>query len=94
MGLLLPFSSKEDLDFFTHLELFLRDAGGVALSPLGRDHLSYRGYYVPVKHVIDGDLCEMFQALKADKQAALAADLDRTPVEVMRKLEDFRNKVM
>lgn len=48
IGALLPFSSRDDLDFFTHLELFLRAEGG-ALSLVGRDHLSYRSYFIPTK---------------------------------------------
>ena len=28
----------------------------------GRNHLAYRGYYVPVKRTIDGGLCERLDA--------------------------------
>ena len=28
-----------------------------------RDHLSYRSYHYPVKHVIDGDLCKQYNTL-------------------------------
>ncbi len=46
VGALLPFASREDVDFFTHLEMHLRQEN----PPLcGRDHLSYRSYYTPVK---------------------------------------------
>ena len=45
------------MDFFLHLEMHLRQDH----PPLcGRDHLSYRSAYFPVKDVIDGDLCEQF----------------------------------
>lgn len=91
IGALLPFASREDLSFFTHLELFLRNE---ALSLVGRDHLSYRSYYIPVKDVIDGDLCEVFSTLHYDKQKAIAADLERTPAEVLRKIEDIRAKIL
>lgn len=54
IGVLVPFVSREDVDFFQTLEGHLRSEDG----PLaGRDHLIYRSYYVPVKGVIDGD-CE------------------------------------
>lgn len=54
---MLPFTSREDVDFFLHLEMHLRQDH----PPLcGRDHLSYRSAYFPVKDVIDGDLCEQF----------------------------------
>jgi len=65
------------------------------LPPLcGRDHLSYRSYYVAVKDVIDGDLCEQFSMLDAEKQKQIAEELDRTPMEVMKKLEDMRNRLL
>lgn len=52
LGILIPFVSREDVDFFQTLEQHLRSED----APLaGRDHLIYRSYYVPVKGVIDGD---------------------------------------
>lgn len=46
LGVLLPFTSREDHDFFQHLEMHMRSEN----APLcGRDHLSYRSYYYPVK---------------------------------------------
>jgi len=91
IGALIPFVSREDIDFFTHLEMYLRQEN---ISLVGRDHLSYRSYYYPVKDVIDGDLCEQFVTLDADKQKAIAQELDRTPLEVMKKLEDMRNRLL
>ena len=100
----------------------------------GRDHLSYRSYYFPVKHVIDGkifffreidlfllyyftkiswefreifvcknyfsyqfvyisgDLCEQYNTLEASKQKSIAEELDRTPADVSKKLEDIRTR--
>ena len=52
---LVPFETREEIDFFVHLEMYLR----IEAQPLcGRDHVTYRSMYVPVKDVIDGDLCE------------------------------------
>lgn len=46
VGVLVPFTSHEDHDFFQHLEMHMRNEN----SPLcGRDHLSFRSYYYPVK---------------------------------------------
>ena len=56
-GALLPFTSREDVDFFSHLEMHLR----AEAPPLaGRDHMAYRSAYFPVKDAIDGDLCEQY----------------------------------
>ncbi|XP_067136925.1 splicing factor 3B subunit 3 [Centruroides vittatus] len=89
VGVLVPFTSHEDHDFFQHLEMHMRSEN----PPLcGRDHLSFRSYYFPVKNVIDGDLCEQFNSLEPAKQKSIAEDLDRNPSEVSKKLEDIRTR--
>jgi len=61
----------------------------------GRDHLSFRSAYVPVKDVIDGDLCEQYAMLDAMKQKKISVELDRrNPSEVMKKLEDIRHMIL
>ncbi|RLN07765.1 Splicing factor 3B subunit 3 [Panicum miliaceum] len=82
---------KEDVDFFSHLEMHLHQEH----PPLcGRDHMAYRSAYFPVKDVIDGDLCEQYPSLPADMQRKIADELDRTPGEILKKLEDIRNKII
>ncbi|KAG8947907.1 pre-mRNA-splicing factor rse1 [Tulasnella sp. 419] len=87
IGVLVPFVSKEDVDFVSTLEQHMR---GEAQSLIGRDMLSYRGYYTPVKAVVDGDLCERFALLPGTRQGSIAGDLDRTVGEVLKKLEALR----
>mmetsp|Transcript_7770 Transcript_7770/g.32717 ORF Transcript_7770/g.32717 Transcript_7770/m.32717 type:complete len:1204 (-) Transcript_7770:61-3672(-) len=91
VGALVPFISREDVDFFSHLEMHMRQS---VKSLLGRDHQAYRSAYFPVKSVIDGDLCEMFARLPLDTRESIAAELDRSPYEVMKKLEDLRNRCL
>ncbi|KAK3409052.1 spliceosome-associated protein 130 A [Eucalyptus grandis] len=91
LGALLPFTSRDDVDFFSHLEMHLRQE----YPPLcGRDHMAYRSAYFPVKDVIDGDLCEQFPTLPMDLQRKIADELDRTPAEILKKLEEVRNKII
>ncbi|KAF4620312.1 hypothetical protein D9613_000135 [Agrocybe pediades] len=87
IGILVPFVSKEDVDFISTLEQHMRTEQG---SLVGRDQLSWRGYYVPVKAVVDGDLCETYARLPGSKQQAIAGELDRTVGEVLKKLEQLR----
>jgi splicing factor 3B subunit 3 len=87
LGLLIPFVSKEDIDFMSTLEMHMR---AEAPSIVGRDHLAYRGYYAPVKAVIDGDLCEAYARLPQTKQMQIAQELDRTIGEVLKKVESMR----
>lgn len=83
IGVLIPFVSREDADFFQTLEGHMRSED----APLaGRDHLMYRGYYVPVKGVIDGDLCERYILLPNDKKQMIAGELDRSVREIERKI--------
>ena len=87
--MLVPFTSKEDIDFFQHLEMHLRQEYQT-LS--GRDHLTFRSYYFPVKSVVDGDLCEQFNTIDPMKRNSIAEELDRTATEVSKKLEDIRTR--
>ncbi|EWC47138.1 pre-mRNA-splicing factor rse1 [Drechslerella stenobrocha 248] len=90
VGVMVPFVGREDVDFFQTLEQHMRTED----APLaGRDHLIYRSYYVPVKGVIDGDLCERFPLLPFDKKQMIAAELDRSIREVERKIADMRTRV-
>jgi len=89
VGVLVAFTSHEDMDFFQHLEMHMRSEN----APLcGRDHLSFRSYYFPVKNVLDGDLCEQYNTIDSAKQKSIADDLDRTASEVSKKLEDIRTR--
>ncbi|CAK8541301.1 unnamed protein product [Lathyrus sativus] len=60
----------------------------------GRDHMAYRSAYFPVKDVIDGDLCEQYQTFPMDLQRKIADELDRTRGEILKKLEEVRNKII
>ncbi|KAK6194263.1 hypothetical protein LQW54_011613 [Pestalotiopsis sp. IQ-011] len=89
VGVFIPLVSREDADFFQSLESHLRSED----PPLaGRDHLIYRSYYVPVKGVIDGDLCERFTLLPNDKKQMIAGELDRSVREIERKISDIRTR--
>uniref|UniRef100_A0A7R9TGU0 RSE1/DDB1/CPSF1 C-terminal domain-containing protein n=1 Tax=Prasinoderma coloniale TaxID=156133 RepID=A0A7R9TGU0_9VIRI len=91
LGAMTPFLNREEVDFFSHLEMHMRQAG----PPLcGNDHLRYRSYFAPVKDVIDGDLCEQYAALGRDQQRSIAEQLDATPSEVLKRLESRRELVV
>ena len=91
IGALYPFTSREHVDFFQHLEMHMRQE---APPLLGRDHLAFRSAYVPVKDVIDGDLCSQFGRLLPEKAREVALGLDRTPGEVMKLMEDLVNSII
>lgn len=90
LGILVPFVSREDVEFFAQLEMLMR----AEEPPLaGRDHLMYRGYYVPVKGVIDGDLCERFMRLGWEGKQRVAGEVEREVREVERKVQEMRSRV-
>jgi len=83
IGIFIPFQSRENVEFFSHLEMHLRQENP---PPCGRDHLAYRSYYFPVKDVVDGDLCEQYTSLDYEKQKTIAEELVSTPPEVAKKI--------
>ena len=42
--------------------------------------------------MLDGDLCEQFNMLERARQKGIAEEMDRTPNEVSKKLEDIRTR--
>jgi splicing factor 3B subunit 3 len=91
IGALVPFTSRDDVDFYTKLEGVLRSE---IPRPTGRDPQAYRSYYAPVKHVIDGDLCNAFGSLAFAQQSKVAGLVDRSIGEIVKKLEDTRNSLL
>ncbi|CVK84263.1 related to splicing factor 3B subunit 3 (spliceosomal protein sap130) [Fusarium proliferatum] len=89
IGVLIPFVTREDAEFFHKLEGQMRAEDP---SLVGRDHLMYRSYYVPTKGVIDGDLCERFRLLSIEKKERIAGELDRTVAEIERKISEARTR--
>lgn len=102
VGLLVPVATKNESEFLIKLETILRkhfdvsfeDFGSGKITPsiVGREHMKFRGYYNPVKNVIDGDYVEKFYELDSATKIKLAGKLDRTPKEVERKIYDLRNR--
>jgi splicing factor 3B subunit 3 len=90
IGTLTPFDSVDDLDFFALLELQMRR---FYKSLIGRDHLSWRSYYVPCKNVIDGDLCEEFFSLEDSIKQNIAKEMDRTVSEIEKRIKEARGWV-
>ena len=91
VGAFVPFTSRDDVEFYTSLEGFLRTE---TPRPTGRDPQSYRSYYAPIKHIVDGDLCDAFAQLPYETKQKIAESLDRSVGEVMKKLEDTRNALL
>ncbi|KAJ1565911.1 Splicing factor 3B subunit 3, partial [Nowakowskiella sp. JEL0078] len=90
IGIFAPFISKDDADFFSTIEMQMRKE----LPPLcGRDHLSYRSYFIPVRYCVDGNLVEKVSMLSNDRKASMANDLDRTVGELVKKIDDARGRV-
>lgn len=83
-----PCSHKAEYDFYESLQGLMRREG---TSPCGRDHRAFRSFHAPTCKTVDGDLCEGFQMLTFDKQLVVAQELEMSPVEINRKLEELRN---
>ncbi|KAJ6245488.1 splicing factor 3b subunit 3 [Anaeramoeba flamelloides] len=90
IGVFMPFSSREDVDFFSQLEMQLREE---CPSLCGNRHIKWRSFYVPVKSVIDGDFCEKFGEMNMKKQEKVASALDSQINEILKRLEEFRKSI-
>lgn len=88
IGVLIPLTLKADLDLLSTLEQWLRKVPEISL--VGRDHLAWRGYYVPMKGVFDGDLCEMFGRLTTDDKTAITSGMGFSQEEILKKVEQMR----
>ena len=91
IGALVPFVSRDDIEFFTLLEGCIRTD---APRPTGREPQAYRSYYAPIKHMVDGELCESFTKLSYEEQKKIADKLDRTVDEVVKNLERVRHSLL
>ena len=86
---LIPAKSKEEVLFYTHLEMFMRQE---YMNLVQRDHLSFRSYFHPVKNIVDGDLCFKFiNHLPFGKQQEFAENVDRSVLEIVKKLEEVHD---
>ncbi|CAD7967800.1 unnamed protein product [Amoebophrya sp. A120] len=91
IGALYPIQTTDEIDFLQHLEMAMR----TERAPLcGRDHMGFRSAFFPVQNCIDGDLCEHYSLLSQKEQVSVASSLDKTPAEILKKLEDIRNKIL
>ena len=89
IGMLAPVNMAKTKDLLQHLEMHMRTEFN---SLIGRDHLSFRSYYSPVIGVVDGDLCELYHSLEPSVQKRIAEELDKSPNEIFKQLEDMRTK--
>jgi splicing factor 3B subunit 3 len=86
---LIPCKSKDESNFYNHLEMFMRTE---YMNLCQRDHLSYRSVYHPVKNIIDGELCQKFmKVLTYTKQKEFSETVDRSILEIMKKLEEIHD---
>lgn len=87
VGALVPFESFADYKFASKLEYHLREDFGLSL--VGRDHLSFRGYYAPSRNVIDVDFCKEFSTLNHDDRSDIAEKIGSTSFEIDQRLSEL-----
>lgn len=91
IGALIPFTLKEDFEFFQTLEMHMRTEE----PPLcGRDHLAFCSSYYPVKNIIDGDMCERFLALDPKAQQKIADEMERQVGEISLEIDKMIERII
>ena len=91
LGMLVPLTTNEDVEFFRTIESQIRQE---FTSLCKRDHLAYRSYYFPAKCVIDGDLVERFASLPEKSKESIAEKLHRTVADIIRQVESVKEKAI
>jgi len=92
IGTLIAMPTREDAELCLHLEMYMRKH---VPSLVGRDHMAFRGYYVPVCNVIDGALCALYTSLPKEVREEIAAQLQRgSAQEVTRRIEEIIQLVL
>lgn len=86
IGILAPMHTQSDIDFARALEKEMRARHQ---SLCGRDHTSYRSSFYPSKHVVDGDLCQLFTGMALADREQCASTLGRSIEDVDRKLAEL-----
>ena len=84
IGALFPLMTKDDIEFFTALQMELRSK---ASKPLGRDFAKWRSMFAPMKKVVDGDLISLWNSLDLETQKEIAEGQGRTVVEIGKKID-------
>jgi splicing factor 3B subunit 3 len=87
IGALIPLVTMSDIKFFQNLENTMRK--NISLET-ARMHLKYRGYYVPVKNIIDGDLVELYDRLDANVKESIGEKLGKKTKEISKRVYDVR----
>lgn len=91
IGVFIPLETREQVDFFVHMEMYMR----IEFESLsGRDHQAFRSSFYPVKCVVDGDLCEEYARLEQSRQKSISSELDKAQTELLKKLDEIRNKII
>ena len=89
VGVLYPFSSKREYENLLALENQIRNE--IHTSLVGRDHMQFRSFYLPVKAVVDGDLVCSFAKLKS--RSDIASNVGKNVNEVLKLIEDIQNRI-
>lgn len=91
LGVFSPFKSKEEVEFFTHLEMYMRlEYENVT----GRDHKAYRSLFSPVKAVIDGDLISEFKSLSEEKKKSIANEMNYEVRDINKRIDIIEGRII
>jgi splicing factor 3B subunit 3 len=89
IGVLYPFASKKEYNLFLSVESNMRQD----TSLVGRDHAAFRGYYLPAKGVVDGDLIASFARMSLEERQTLSSVVGKSPTEIDKAVEEIKNRI-
>mgnify|MGYP000921808824 CR=1 FL=1 len=71
-----------------------REIRNVTTTLSGWNHFAYRSYYIPLREVVDGVMCETYFDLEFGVQENIAKTLEREVEEIKKKIEEQRQRAL
>ena len=82
------------VSFSNHVQISFLFFSFLSFRLSGWDHFAYRSYYIPMRGVVDGSLCEMYFDLSLESQTNIANSMERQVDEIKKKIEDQRQRAL
>jgi hypothetical protein len=81
-----PMGNSDDASFLQQLQNAMTVEMDTTRNICGRNHRSYRSIFEPTKGTIDGDVCMLYCRLNAEEKARVAANFEKSALEVTDRL--------
>lgn len=94
IGMISPLKSLREVNFFSDLQkMVLAQLNDIKWNLTEREHLKYRGYYIPTNACIDGDIVDLFTELPLAAQQKISNEMEKPIDAISNRIADFIGRV-